>query len=226
MKRQVYYTLLASLPALPRFDRAERLPISRERLLQRFKMLTPHDAALLEQISAFLTWEKFASTLSDEDMIKRFRDLREFMSHAHVQDFLGMPVDMRTVMAGLRRRHRGLPAPGEGENWGVGRYVHHMAEHWEDPHFKLDAVYPWIKEARTLLEAEDVLTLDRLLKNVLWDHLDSVVSAYDFGFFAVLAYRMKWDMLDQWLTHDAEKAGTRFDALIKEITHGQTTLFQ
>ena len=69
MRRQPYYTLLASLPPLPRFDRADRLPISRERLNQRCKMLTPDDARLLDRMTAFLAWQKDVSSLTDRDMV-------------------------------------------------------------------------------------------------------------------------------------------------------------
>ena len=44
MGNHQYYMLLSSLPALQRFDRAERLPISRERLMNRMNMLLPEDA--------------------------------------------------------------------------------------------------------------------------------------------------------------------------------------
>ena len=45
-----YYTLIGSLPALPRrFEQAERVPISRLKLDERLKMLTPQDA---EEVTA------------------------------------------------------------------------------------------------------------------------------------------------------------------------------
>ena len=54
MSSQPYYTLLASLPPLPRFDQTDRLPITRERLEQRLRMLTPDDAELYEHAVEFL----------------------------------------------------------------------------------------------------------------------------------------------------------------------------
>ena len=48
-KRQ-YYTLHASLPALPYFDKAKVLPISRERLEARMGMLAPEDAETMEKV--------------------------------------------------------------------------------------------------------------------------------------------------------------------------------
>ena len=225
MTRQTYYTLLASLPPLPRFDRNERLPISRERLQQRLRMLNADDARLLACAAAFLTWQQDAQSLSDRDMVNRFDKMAGFMSTLRLRALFDFPVDQRTIMAALRRRHGGFNPPAHKKPWGVGQYVKHIERHWEAPHFRLAGVYPWLPQAKLYLENEDVLNLDRLLKNMLWDHLDQAVPSYDFGFRAVMSYRMKWDMVDQWLTHDVKKAGERFNALVEEIIHGQPKLF-
>ena len=225
MGRQPYYTLLAGLPWLPRFDRADRLPISRERLHQRLRMLAPDDALVLERAVAFLAWQKDTSSTGDRDTIVRFKNLAESISNPDLITFFDFPVDQRTIMAALRRRHRGLKPPTAGEPWGVGRYVRHIERNWEDPHFNLAAVYPWISRARLHLEGGEAPALDRLLKNMLWDHMDRTVSPYDFGFPAVISYRMKWDILDQWLSYDGERARIRFEELVKEITDGQSKLF-
>lgn len=225
MGRQPYYTLLAGLPPLPRFEVARRLPISRERLQQRLRMLTPSDTRFLERATPFLTWQKDVPNLTDREMAIRFKKLVETVSGSHLNTLIDFSVDQRTIMVAFRRRHRGFDPPNTEELWGYGRYVRHIERNWERPHFKLAAVYPWISEAKRHLEAGEVLALDRLLKNVLWDHLDRTVPPYDFGFPTVISYRMKWDMLAQWLTHNAEKAGERFEELVKEITHGQPKLF-
>ena len=48
-----YYTLVGSLPALPRhFEDAERVPISVLQLQERLKMLQPHDAEVIEEMKA------------------------------------------------------------------------------------------------------------------------------------------------------------------------------
>jgi hypothetical protein len=225
MNREPYYTLLAGLPPLPRFEGAGRLPISRERLQQRLRMLIPGDARFLERATPFLTWRKDIPNLTDREMAIRFKKLVETVSGSHLNTLIDFSVDQRTIMVALRRRHRGFDPPNTEELWGYGRYVRHIERNWERPHFKLAAVYPWVPQVKRHLEAGEVLALDRLLKNVLWDHLDRTVPPYDFGLPAVISYRMKWDMLAQWLTHNAEKARERFEVLVKEITHGQPKLF-
>ena len=224
MSSQPYYTLLASLPPLPRFDQADRLPITRERLRQRFSMLAPDDAELLERAAAFLAWQQQTATRTDQEMIASFKKMEEHIAQPILQSIFDFPIDQRTIMAALRRRFCGLPAPAPGESWGVGRYVNHIERNWNDPHFKLSAVYPWIPQARIHLEAGETLGLERLLKNTLWDHVDRSVPSYEFGFSAVLTYIIKWD-LHRWLSYDIENAKARFEELVTEVTDEQPRLF-
>jgi len=225
MSSQPYYTLLASLPPLPRFDQADRLPITRERLRQRFSMLAPDDAESLERAAAFLAWQQQTATRTDQEMIASFKQMEEHIAQPILQSIFDFPIDQRTIMAALRRRFCGLPAPAPGESWGVGRYVNHIERNWNDPHFKLSAVYPWIPQARIHLEAGETLALERLLKNTLWDHVDRSVPSYEFGFSAVLTYIIKWDILHRWLSYDIENAKARFEELVTEVTHDQPRLF-
>ena len=225
MSNQPYFTLLASLPPLPRFDQTERLPITRERLVQRLSMLTDRDAQLYEHAADFLAWQRQSATRTDEEMITNFKKMQEHMALSMLQSIFDFPIDQRTIMAALRRRFRGLSAPVADEPWGVGRYVKHIERNWDQPNFKLNAIYPWIPKARTHLEAGETLALERLLKNTLWDHVDRSVPPYEFGFSAVLVYIIKWDILDRWLSYDIEDAKVRFDELVTEVTDEQPKIF-
>ena len=225
MGSQPYFTLLASLPPLPRFDHTERLPITRERLAQRLHMLTPDDAQLYERAAEFLAWQRQSATRTDQEMIANFKKMEAHIAQPRLQSIFDLPIDQRMIMVALRRRFRGLPAPVPGEPWGVGRYVNHIERNWDDPYFKLSAVYPWIVQACTHLEAGETLALERLLKNTLWDHVDRSVPAYEFGFNAVLIYIIKWDILNLWLSYNIEDAKVRFEELVKEATDEQPKIF-
>ena len=188
-------------------------------------MLDPDDARLLARVAAFLARQKDAQSLTDRDMIARFEKMAESVSTPTLRSLLDFPVNQRTIMVALRRRYLGFDPPTGKEIWGVGPYVRYIEHNWEAPHFKLSGVYPWLVQAKIHLENKDVLNLDRLLKSVLWDHLDRSIPSFEFGFRAVMSYRMKWDMVNQWLTHDLQKAGDRFNELVKEIIDGQPKLF-
>jgi hypothetical protein len=184
-------------------------------------MLASEDAELLERAADFLAWQRQTATRTDEEMIASYKRMEEYVAHPALQCFFEFPVDLRTIQAALRRRHQGMPAPAPGEPWGVGRYVGHIERNWDDPYFKLNNLYPWISQARTHLEAGETLALERLFKNLLWDHVDRSVEPYDFGFRAVLAYLIKWDILRQWLSYNVEEAKTRFEELVAEVIDGQ-----
>jgi hypothetical protein len=225
MGRHQYFTLIASLPALRRFDRAERLPINRERLETRMKMLQPNDLDLFERAAAFLAWQRQSVTQTDQDMVDSFRRMEERIDHPALQAVFRFPVDQRTIMAALRRRHRGLPAPTPGEPWGVGHLTGHIERHWDAPDFKLGLVYSWIDQARQYMESGESLALERLLMGLLWDHVDRSVRPFEFGVDVVLAYVMKWDILQRWLLCDVEEASKRFEELVAEVRDEQRQLF-
>jgi hypothetical protein len=218
MGTRVYYTLISSLPPLPRFDQAERLPITRERLQERGGMLEPEDAELLERAAAFLAWQRQPAARTDQNMVADFQRMADLIDHPTIWALFEFPINQRTVMAALRRRHRGLPAPAAGEPWGVGPLVRHVEKNWDDSNFKLGAMYPWISQAREYLQAGEAVALERLLKNLLWDRVDRSIQPYDFGFEAVLAYLLKWDIVQQWLSYDVEAAKARFEELVVEVT--------
>ncbi|MBW1785522.1 MAG: hypothetical protein JRK53_02710 [Deltaproteobacteria bacterium] len=220
MRSRSYYTLIASLPPLPRFDRAERLPITRERLLERRRMLDPEDADLLDRLEAFLSWHRQPAARTDEEMVRSYDGMRGRIDHPVLKDLCGVLVNQRTIMAGLRRRHLGLPPPAPGEPWGMGPLKRHMEQNWDDPHFKLQSAYPWIAEAREHLTAGKTLALDHLLLNRVWDQADRLVLGKHFEFEVVLAYLIKWDAIRQWLSYDAEAAAEFFEQRVLEVMHG------
>jgi hypothetical protein len=224
MSGRHYYTLVASLPFLPRFDRAERLPISAERLWDRFKMLDPEDRELAKRASSFLAWERQPVARTDIEMIVEYERMTNLLTDPTLK-VLEFPINQRTILAALRRRNRNLPAPNPGEPWGIGPWVSHIQRNWDDPDFKLDSVYPWIPQAREYLTAGETVALDRLLLNLWWDTLDRLVHGNDFGFEAVLAYLLKWDVSKHWLSYDYEEAGVRFEELAMEIIDEHKQLF-
>lgn len=220
-----YYTLIASLPPLPRFDRAERLPINRVRLQQRLKMLQPKHAQVVERASAFLEWQHHPAKVTDADMVADYERLMTAIEGSALKAMIQFPVDVRTIMVALRRRHRGLPRPLPNEPWGVGQWVAPIRRSWEEVNFKLAPIYPWIPRARDLLEGGETLALERLLLGLLWDWMDHFAEGKEFGFEAVLAYLFKWDTIERWLSYDPGPAKARFDQLLAEVTHGHRSSF-
>ena len=216
-----YITLVASLPYLPPFEKAERSPITRLRLEQRLHILEPCDARQLASAEALLSWRMSLSKPKyDTEMVLRYRALMHKINQPALRDFIEFRIDQQTILAGLRQRKAGFDSSFLESVSGASRWTRFIATHWTDPDFKLVAVYPWIPEARSYLEANDACALDSLLMSIIWRRLSRIAESNRFGFEAVFAFVFKWDILQAWLARDAGKAKNRFQELIKEVKNG------
>lgn len=217
MKNKGYYTLVTSLPHLPRFDKADRLPITRERLLQRLRMLDSEDYKCAEIVAEFISWRKQPLGRTSAEMFSIYnRSIEQIFESKLLKPLFELPVNQKTIITALRRREKGLPRPAAGELWGVGPLVSQIQHNWDRPFFKLDFVYPWIVQAQTYLHEGELLKLEYLLASLIWNRLEFLLFKNYFGFEVVVAYLLKWDILQQWLSYNIEKTRDRFDELVLE----------
>jgi hypothetical protein len=213
-----YITLVSSLPYLPPFEKAERSPITRLRLEQRLHSLEADDAKQLAIAEALASWRlSLAKPKTDKEMVLRCRTAMQEISQPALREFIEFRIDQQTILAGLRQRQAGFGSPVLEQITGASRWASFIASHWDHPDFKLAAVYPWVPEARSRLEADDARGLDSLLMGIIWRRLSLIAESNSFGFEAVFAFVFKWDILQAWLARDAEKAKSRFQELIKEV---------
>jgi len=222
MKRgNTYYTLLASLPALPRSFEVDRVPITLPRLEHRLKMLTPEDAEVVAQLRAFLLWDRHRRDRTDEEVIPYYDEFMSTMANPLARDIVSFRMDIRTIMSGLRRRRRGLPPPP-----GVGQWVDHIRRNWDHPQFKLAWQHPWIAEVVGLLGTTDCLPVERILLGVGWNHWARLAEQHYFDFEAVLLYLARWEILSRWVGQDATLGRQRFEQLIMESLNEYVNLYQ
>jgi hypothetical protein len=87
----------------------------------------------------------------------------------------------------------------------------------------LNSHYPWIVQAENHLRQGELLKLEFLLANLVWNKLEFLLFKNYFGFEVVIAYLLKWDILQQWLSYNAEKAKIRFDELVSETINDRKT---
>ena len=135
-------------------------------------------------------------------------------------------MNLRTIMAALRRRFHGHARPGLGEVWGVGGWVRHLEANWSDPHLGLSAAQPWVRDAYELLEAGESLELQRLLMGLVWDHLTRLTEQRPFSLEHILAYVFKWDILSRWLAYDEAGARQHLEELTSDAVAGHSPVFQ
>lgn len=223
-----YYTLVASLPALPprlTTSNSRHLPINRERLEERLRMLEPEDAVVMREAEDFLEWHRQPVARTDADVAARYHQILEGPYPQPFKEMVEERLTLRTLVAALRRRHLQLPAPVAGELWGVGPWVRHITHHWADPDFKLAPVFPFLPALRGALEKGEPLTVERLLMDIIWQQLGRYGERDAFRFDAILAYRFRWDILARWLAFDATVAQQRFESLVREVIHEHIPVF-
>jgi hypothetical protein len=214
-----YYTLMASLPALPaRFD-VDRCPITWPRLEDRLRMLAPEDQETLTQLLDFLAWDRQPLDRTDEQMIARYKALLEKVSHPLVREIINERIDLRTIIAALRRRRLGWGAPP-----GIGPWTDPIRRRWSHPQFGLQSRFPWIEELDRLLACGSVREAERLILSVTWTTWSRMASNYHFSFEAVLLYVARWSVVNRWTSQNAVAGRERFENTLAKLLEGHVHL--
>ena len=218
----MYYDLVASLPHLPHFERAERLPITRLRLDQRLRLLKPAHADQLARAQSLVRWRP--DRLLGQNRCGAGRGVRRadgLAAGAAAPRVCRVPDGPADAPGGFaaeagRSRHCRTAAVA----WGVGPRVRHVQTHWDEPDFRLAHLYPWLPQAQRPLggrrcarpgAAADGRRLALARPPCRTEHVQ-----FRGG---VLLTFFKWDMLRAWLACDADKGKTRFKDLIDQVTH-------
>lgn len=194
--------------------------------MARVGMLAEEDAEVAKQMWNYFAYERQPIDRTDEEMVANYDTMMREITQPTLRAIIEFGMSQRTIVAGLRRRHRGLPSPRPGLCWGGGQWVGHIGRHWSDADFKLATVFPWVPEIRKYLESNETLALERRLKELSWSHLDYLAMGLHFSFDALLVYIAKWGLLNQWLLHDESKAAARFETLAADMLKGHDRLFE
>jgi hypothetical protein len=217
MRPSLRYTMLmSSLPHLPFMFAVRETPLSRLQLNRRLRMLEPEDTAILERIQAMMRWNRLSLEANDQQLVTNFQHLLiELNGRSCLQELVTTRFEQLTIVAALRRRHRGDSAPAHGLRWGHQRWVSHIEHHWTDPEFGLSKAFPWISDARRLLQADDPFGLERLLITVAWHHLGRASEGHYFDFEAVVIYALRFDLIEYWTGSDTATSKAHFQQLLQ-----------
>ena len=221
-----YVMLISGLPRPEALFRSKRPPLSRLKLDRRLRVLAPEDAELLKRVEQVLNWATLPITLTEEQIVARARAAMQSIDNETVRLIIRDQLEIRTCMAALRHRHRGEQAPAAGRVWGYGRWLAHIARNWSETSFRLDTVFPWLREAARLLKAGDSLALQRLLLEQAWKNVGRQAGEHEFDFEAVVIYVLKWDIVDRWVRYNGEEAAKRFEELTRAGLGDYAALFE
>ncbi|MCG6897344.1 MAG: DUF2764 domain-containing protein [Thiocapsa sp.] len=210
-----YAMLLSSLPYHGPLFGAKQTPLSRIRLNQRLALLDPLEAEWLRDARRLLEWAQQEPEHTDAEAIMRAKRLIDGIASPFIRDLVTWRLELRTLVAALRRRHRGEPAPRD-PRWGFGRWLIRISGHWNEPDFGLAGAFPWLPEAKRLLDRGASVELERLLLGAVWSHLERVSDGHYLDFEAIVIYVLRWDMIARWTKYDGEEAAQRFDGLVEK----------
>ena len=208
-----YATLMASLPYLQHPSANQPPPLSRIRLDNRLKMLTAEHTATLAAIEDVLRWSNQSIERTDAEIVAAAQKLIDSLTSTVLQEAVVSRMEFRTFLAALRRRHRGDDAPPPGQPWGYGPWVSHIMRNWASPAFQLDARFPWLLEAKRLMEEGNYLGLEYQLVDVVWRDLERIGQGHQFDFEAVVLYVLRWDLVARWTNYNEDNARQRFAEL-------------
>ena len=216
MASDEYVMLMSSLPALGPMLAAKHAPINDTRLEKRLKGLRPEHRHEVASVANLLSWSRLGLADADADLVKRTRRLIPTLTSETLVALVRDRMELRTVVAALRRRHAGEDAPAPDTLWGYGRFVRRIRENWREPGFGVEVAFPWVLQAKEKLENEDAAGLERILLETVWRKAASLAARHDFDFEAVALYLVRWNLLDRWTRYDADAAAARFKTLVEE----------
>jgi hypothetical protein len=211
-----YYMLIASLPPLPQLFTSDQTPISRFRLDRRLDMLEPEDREELAEIEDLMRWDRLPLEIKDAEILARADEtIPRIRSHT-LREVAKWRLEVRTVVAGLRRRAMGKAPPVRGERWGYGRWVRQMEQKWTASDFGLGGVMPWVTEFSRYMEEGDTLGFERQLLDLAWRYMSRAADGHYFSYEAVVLYVLRWDIIARWTAYSGETAQERFGRLVSE----------
>ena len=215
-----YYTLIASLPHLPLHFELDRTPITRPRLNERLKLLEDADRDVIDQMSAFLVWDRQPLDRNDQEVIERYDNLMRTVSNPLVRALINTRINMRTIVSAVRRRKAGGSPPV-----GVGQWVDHIRRNWEHPEFRLAGRYAWIRPFQDLIDEGAAREAQRLLFSVNYRTWSRMAEHYAFSFEGLILYLARWEIIDRWTSQDANAGQQRFEKLISETLGEHANLY-
>ena len=227
----LYYTLLASLPPLPRSIVIERMPISRVRLDERLKMLEEHDAELLRELRLLLSLPGIDQNMiaEHEEIEHEIRPVRkrtidtetEFVAHFESKIALmknraaikvvGEYFDTLLILNAMIRRMHDMPPLENDRPIAV-----HIKRYWRRNYFALDDQYRWIAEVEHRLRDGDMLAVYRILLEDLHRQWGLASCLTQFSPDALVLYIARWELLNHWASLDADQGKKTIDTIVKE----------
>ncbi|MEM6536461.1 MAG: hypothetical protein AAF668_01890 [Pseudomonadota bacterium] len=212
-----YIMLMASLPAPGPLFTEKQPPLSRLRVENRLRQLDEDDLIALQAIEDALEWRHVGADSDDADVLERVRRAESMTTSETLRSVIKSRMDVRTCLAGLRRRAAGGEAPPTDGSWGLGRLGRTIGRNWRAAAFGLERSHPWIKDADHLVTEGDAYGLERLILETVDRDLRRRGALHQFDLEAVVIYVLRWSLIDRWSRYNTEGASRRFARLLSDV---------
>ena len=179
-------------------------------------MLEPDDLRELRSLAQLMLWSRLPLDITDREVVSMAENVAREIRSPLLREVADWRIELRTVIAAIRRRAAGERAPADGEIWGYGRYTRTLERNWSRSDFGLSDALPWIPEFNERIEAMDALGFERSLLKLVWTYLTRRAEGHYFDFEAVALYAQRWDIIHRWSLYDEADAAKRFGELMEE----------
>jgi hypothetical protein len=209
--------LVSSLPQLPaRYD-SGRLPVSWITVRDRLRMLEREDRRVTKQVGLYFIWDRQPLDRTDDEVIARYHELLKHTTNALVRHLIQSRTEMRLLISAVRRQRRGLGPPAwAGKVAGAEALTIQIRKYWNQPHFNLGARYRWVEAFARAYDSGDVLEAQRVVFNERWNDWTRIAERHTFSFEAIIAYLVRWEIIERWTSQNADAGRVRFANLIEE----------
>jgi hypothetical protein len=209
--------LMASLPPHPMsLWNNKNKPITRLHLEKRLTLLNDADRQQLAAIEGILHWAKMHEADSDALIVVEAEQVIQSIDNPLLQSVISWRMELRTVVAAIRRRELGTDAPAKNTRWGYGEVVSLIRQHWQADDFGCRHRFPWVQEANALFVSEQSVALEQLLLNLSWQHYERIGHGHYFDFEAIVIYVLRWNIVNRWVQCDKQAAMRQFEILVNE----------
>jgi Protein of unknown function (DUF2764) len=211
-----YIMLMASLPPLGDLFGQNQTPLTEIQLRHRLRFLTDQDSKTLSQIEQLVRRSKQPADWTDAQIVGSSKALLHRLRSNTLKQAVEFVVNLRTIVAALRRRKLGENSSPKQRDWGYSPWIQRIERHWTEPDFGLGAVVPWVSEARRLWDHDDSVELERLILVESWKQFGRLSNGHYFDFAAVVLYVLRWSLINRRVNYDRETAQKRFNSLIDD----------
>src|SRR5260370_27805253 len=157
-----YIMLMASLPPLGDLFGQNQTPLTEIQLRHRLRYLTDQDSKTLSQIEQLVRRSKQPAEWTDAQIVGSTKTLLDHLRSNTLKQAVEFVVNLRTIVAALRRRKLGENSPPKRSDWGYSPWIQRIERHWTEADFGVGLTEHWLPEARPLCDNHESAKLGPL----------------------------------------------------------------